>query len=263
MSYEDIEVGVEGGIGTISLCRPERANALRPSTLQEICAALDRLVPDPEVRAIVLRADGKHFSAGADFAFLEMLTDMSAGDIRKQVYTHFQGAAKRLYRCQKPTLALVQGAAVTVACELALACDFRLMADNSFLQESWVRLGIMPPLGGLFLLPRHVGLGRAMNLVLRGEKLDAQTALDTGLALEVMATDDLAGRGHELARELAAIAPLAYSAIKEGVQRGLETGMDVEWSANVNAQAALLTSEDFVEGLAAVKGRRAAEFKGR
>ncbi|MGE4302664.1 MAG: enoyl-CoA hydratase/isomerase family protein [Novosphingobium sp.] len=263
MNFDDIRVAVDSHVATITFCRPERNNALRPETLRELCEALDQVVPDDSVKAIVLKADGRHFSAGADFAFLEQLTEMEAPAIRKQVYAHFQGAAKRLYRCPKPTLALVQGAAVTVGCELALACDFRVMSKKAFLQESWVRLGIMPPLGGLFLLPRYVGLGRAMNMALRGEQLAADEALTSGLALEIVAADDLERRGMELAQELASIAPLAYAAIKEAIQRGLETGMDAEWSANVSTQATLLTSEDFAEGLKAAKERRPARFCGR
>jgi enoyl-CoA hydratase/carnithine racemase len=261
--FEDIRISVDGGIATLTFCRPERSNALRPSTLHELCRALDAVVPDDDVRAVVLSADGKHFSAGADFTFLENLLEMRPSETRQQVYTHFQGAAKRLYRCPKPTIALIQGAAVTVACELALACDFRVLAEGAYLQESWVRLGIMPPLGGLFLLPRYLGLGRAMNLVLRGERLDAEAALAAGLALEVVAPEGLLERGHELASELSHVAPLAYAAIKEAIQRGLETGMDAEWSANVSTQATLLSSEDFREGLAAAKERRSGRFVGR
>jgi enoyl-CoA hydratase/carnithine racemase len=179
-----------------------------------------------------------------------------------QVYTHFQGAARRLYRCPKPTIAVVQGAAVTVGCELALACDFRVLAENATLQESWVRLGLMPPLGGLFLLPRMVGVGRAMQMVLRGLPMRAEEAERLGLATEVAPVEHVAERGRVLADELAAMAPLAYAAVKEALQRGLESSMDAEWSANVSRQAVLLKTEDFREGLAAVKGRRPPVFKG-
>jgi enoyl-CoA hydratase/carnithine racemase len=263
MAYEDITVSHESGIASIAFSRAERSNALRPQTLEELGAALDEATADPAVKAIILRGDGKHFSAGADFEFLGEITQMSPPQIREQVYTRFQGAAKRLYRCPKPTVALIQGAAVTVACELALACDFRLMTPRAFLQESWVKLGIMPPLGGLFLLPRHLGLGRAMDLVLRGTKLDAQTAVATGLAHEVVEDEALVERGRLLAAELAEAAPLAYAAIKEAVQRGLETSMDFEWSANVSTQSMLLSSEDFGEGLHAAQERRRPAFRGR
>lgn len=261
--FEDIVIGVADRIGTLTINRPAKGNTVRPQTLAEICDALDVLAADDEVAAIVLRADGKNFSAGADFAFLDEMKDMSASAIKAQVYAHFQGAAKRLYHCPKPTLALVQGAAVTVGCELALACDFRVLADNAFLQESWIKLGIMPPLGGLFLLPRLIGLGRASQMVLRGTPVKAEEAERIGLASEVVPLDQLDARGAELAAELAAMAPLAYAAVKQAMHRGLETSMEAEWSANVNNQAILLKSEDFQEGLAAVKARRAPVYGGR
>lgn len=261
--FEDIAVTVADRIGTLTLNRPEKGNTLRPQTLAEMCRALDQLSADPDVAVIVLAAAGKHFCAGADFAFLDDLTRMSTVDIKAQVYAHFQGAARRIYHCRKPTLALVSGAAVTVGCELALACDFRLVADNAFFQESWIKLGIMPPLGGLFLLPRLVGLGRASQMVLRGQPVKAEEAERIGLASEIVAVDALAERGHAFAAELAGIAPLAYAAVKEGLHRGLETGMEAEWSANVLNQAILLGTDDFKEGLEAVKGKRAPKFTGR
>jgi enoyl-CoA hydratase/carnithine racemase len=260
--YDDITIGVADRIGTLTINRPDKGNTVRPQTLAEICHALDVLAADDDVAAIVLRAEGKNFSAGADFTFLDEMAAMSASAIKAQVYAHFQGAAKRLYHCPKPTLALVQGAAVTVGCELALACDFRVIADNAFFQESWIKLGIMPPLGGLFLLPRMIGLGRASQMVLRGLAVKAEEAERIGLASEVVPLDQLAERGAALAAELAAAAPLAYAAVKQAMHRGLETSMEAEWSANVNNQAILLKSEDFQEGLAAVKARRAPVYKG-
>lgn len=261
--FKDIETGIGSGIGTVSFVRANANNTVRPQTLREICDALDILTADEAVKAIVLRGDGQHFSAGADFGFLEELTATPAAQIKSTIYTHFQGAAKRLYRCPKPTVALVQGAAVTVGCELALACDFRIAAEDAMFQESWINLGIMPPLGGTFLLPRIIGLARAKEMCLRARRVKAAEALEIGLVSEVVANDALDERGRELAGELAAIAPLGYAAIKEALHRGLETGMEAEWTANVANQAILIDSEDFGEGLDAVKARRKPEFKGR
>lgn len=261
--YEDIAVGRRGRIGTLTLNRPDKGNTLRPQTLAELCRGMDELGADPDIGVIVLAAAGKHFCAGADFGFLDELTRMPASTIKAQIYAHFQGAAKRIYHCPKPTVALVQGAAVTVGCELALACDFRIVAENAFFQESWIKLGIMPPLGGLFLLPRLVGLGRAAQMVLLGQVVKAAEAERIGLAGELVAIDDLTERGEAFAAELGAIAPLAYASVKEALHRGLETSMEAEWSANVLNQTILLGTEDFKEGLDAVKNKRAPAFIGR
>ena len=262
-SFEDISLTVADRVGTLTLNRPQTGNTLRPQTLEEICRGIDALTADPDVGVIVLRAEGKHFCAGADFKFLDDVTRMPASAIKAQIYSHFQGAARRIYHCPKPTVALVQGAAVTVGCELALACDFRVVADNGFFQESWIKLGILPALGGMFLLPRLIGLGRAAQMVLRGQAVKADEAERIGLASEVVPLADLAERGAAFAAELSAIAPLAYAAIKEGLHRGLENGMEAEWSTNVLNQAILLGTEDFKEGLDAVRNKRAPRFEGR
>jgi enoyl-CoA hydratase/carnithine racemase len=264
MTDSDIRVEhPEPGIARIMFARGPAGNASRPKMLGELRDAITQLSADQSVRAIILAADGKHFSVGADFAFLEAITTMSAAEIKTTVYDNFQGAAKALYRCPKPTIALVQGAAVTVGCELALACDFRIAADGAMFQESWIKLGIMPPLGGVFLLPRIIGITQAYEMCLRGKQVRAAEALSLGLVSDVVAVDDLAGRGLELARELAAAAPLAYATVKQSLQRGLESSMDAEWQANLANQALLLGSEDFREGLSAVKSKRTAQFSGR
>jgi enoyl-CoA hydratase/carnithine racemase len=262
MTFEDITLLVEEGIGTLSLNRPERGNAVRPQTLAEICDGTDRLDQDDAVKAIILRGEGKHFCTGADLAFLDSLTTMPPVEVQSQIYRHFQGAAKRIYHCRKPTIALVSGAAVTVGCELSLACDFRLVAQGAFFQESWIKLGLVPPLGGLFLLPRLVGLARAKQMVLRAEAIHADTAVSIGLAMEVLKREDLDARGRQLALELARSAPLAYAAAKQAMHRGLETTMEAEWSSNVLSQAVLLSSNDFREGLSAVKEKRQPSFNG-
>lgn len=263
MTFEDIHLKAEGVIGIVSLGRPERGNAVRTQTLVELCNALDQLNDDASVRAIVLRGDGKHFCAGADFSFLDSLTKMSPVEMHEHVYTNFQGAARRIYLSRKPTVALVSGAAVTVGCELALACDFRLVTESAMFQESWIKLGLLPPLGGLFLLPRLVGIARAKQMILRGEALAGAKAVEIGLATELVSKEQLDVRGLEFAAELARMAPLAYAAAKAGLHRGLETSMEAEWQANVLNQAVLLSSNDFREGLDAVKEKRQPSFSGR
>jgi 2-(1,2-epoxy-1,2-dihydrophenyl)acetyl-CoA isomerase len=121
----------------------------------------------------------------------------------------------------------------------------------------------MPPLGGLFLLPRLVGMGRAMEICLQGRPVLAEEAARIGLVSELVAADALAEAGMAKARELAALPPTAYASAKQAMQRGLESTMEAEWQANVATQAVLLASEDFREGLAAVTEKRAPRFTGR
>ncbi|MEM8496750.1 MAG: enoyl-CoA hydratase/isomerase family protein [Pseudomonadota bacterium] len=260
--FNDIRVEhPEPGIARIMFARAKSNNTFRPQGLAELCIAMDELSADDSVRVIILAADGKHFSAGADIQFLDQVTQMTPAQIKEQVYQHFQGAAKRLWYCPKPTIALVQGAAVSVGCELSLACDFRIAANDASFLEVWIKFGIMPPLGGTFLLPRIIGLGRAKEMVLRGKPMLAADALNAGLVSEVVAKDKLAERGLAMARELSALSSSAYTIVKEALHRGLDSSMDAEWTANLPNQALLLSSEDFHEGLNAAKEKRTALFK--
>jgi enoyl-CoA hydratase/carnithine racemase len=263
VSEPDVTTRIEGAVGILSFNRPGRANAVRAQTLQQVCAALDAFQQDSAVASVVLRGEGKHFCAGADVEFLDALITTAPLEIHRQVYAHFQGAARRLFHFTKPTVALVSGAAVTVGCELALACDFRLVSATASFQESWIKLGLIPPLGGLFLLPRFLGLARAKQMVLRAEALDANTAVSLGLALEVVPREELEARGLALAQELARLPALAYAAAKAGMHAALEGTLDAQWSANVLVQAALLGSEDFKEGVSALKDKRTPGFRGR
>jgi enoyl-CoA hydratase/carnithine racemase len=259
---KDIRVEREGRVGLAIIDRPPN-NAVGAETLAELCDALDSLETDRSVGAIVLTSAGKHFCAGADFGFLEGLTTTPAVDVRDKVYGFFQVAARRLYRSEKPTLAAVTGAAVTVGCELSLACDFRIAADNAVFQESWIRLGLLPPLGGMFLLPRTIGITRANEMILQGRAVSAEKALNIGLISEIVCADALRSRAITLATELADLPPRAYALAKEGLQRGAESSIDREWAAGVLAQSLLIGAEDFKEGIAAAKAKRKPVYSGR
>jgi enoyl-CoA hydratase/carnithine racemase len=264
MSTDAPEIGAvhADGVATIRFQRGETGNRLRVETLQALCAAIDAAVADSNIRAIVLAADGRHFSSGADMAFLDRLANARAAEIRTHIYTWFQGAVRRIWQAPKPTLALVNGAAVTVGCELALACDFRLAADDARFEESWIRLGLMAPLGGMFLLPRMVGVARAKAMLLAGRAMGAAEALETGLVAQVVTRAELDAAGAALAAELAALPPLAYAAGKEALHRALQGTLEGEWSAGVLAQAMLMGSADFSEGLAAFREKRRPRFTG-
>jgi enoyl-CoA hydratase/carnithine racemase len=262
-AFEDIILTRQDRVGTIAIHRPHAHNAVRAQTMDEIGHAVKLLSHDPDIRVVVLTSFEKHFITGAEFTFLTELGSMPGLEIKDRIYASFQGAARALFHCPKPTLAAFSGAAVTVGCELALACDFRIVSATGFFQESWIKLGLIPPLGGLMLLPRLIGLGPASDMILRGRPMRAEEALRLGLVLEVTLPEELASRREAFAKELVDLAPQAFAAAKEGLHRGLESTMEKEWAINVSAQSLLLGSEDFREGLAAVMTKRAPVFSGR
>ena len=261
-SQRDVTSDIRGSVGWIRLCRPEHSNALRRETLLQLCESIELVEADERVRAIVLVGDGPHFSAGADLAFLETLSAASGARVKTEIYGLAQGAVRRMYQSNKPTIAAIQGAAVTVGCELALACDFRIVAPNATFRENWIKLGLLAPLGGLFLLPQMIGLGRAAQMCLRGLPVGAEEAVRIGLAHEIAADGALESCAEKLATELSELAPLGYAATKEGLHRGLESTMANEWMANVSAQSILFGTRDFREGMAAFREKRPARFTG-
>lgn len=257
----DVRASRHGAVALIEIDCGE-VNAVRPKTMRDLCAELETARDDPAIRAVVLGHAGRHFVAGADLDFLQSLKEASPQAIKSDIYQTFQGAMKLLYAFPKPTVAAIGGAAITVGCEAALACDFRVVTQRASFQESWIRLGLMPPLGGLKMLPALIGFGRAADMVLRGRSVGGEEAVAIGLAHELVAQDQLQIRALALASELAESAPLAFQAAKEGLRRALESGLEETFAANVSSQALLILSQDFREGVDAAAGRRKPNFKG-
>lgn len=262
MEFEDITLNIDGSVGTVAIHRPQAHNSLRLETMSELGRAIDLLVANDSVRAIVLTSNEKNFVSGAEFSFLKQMSDASEREIKNNIYTVFQGTVKKIWHCPKPTLAAFSGAAVTVGCELALVCDFRIVSETAFFQESWIKLGLLPALGGMMLLPRYVGLGVASDMMLRGRRMNADEALRLGFVQEVFPVEQLGARRAAFAQELSEIAPQAYAAIKRSIHRGLESTLENEWGSAVGVQVKLFASNDFREGLAAVSAKRKPRFTG-
>jgi len=262
-AYDHIDVTAADGIGRVTMNRPEIMNALAPPMMAEIIAAMADLGADSSVRCVIIAGAGKGFSAGGDLNFLDDLTETRPFDVKDSVYRYFGAGIKAIKLFEKPTIAAVQGAAVGAGCEIALACDFRIAAEDAFFRESWIDLGLISPLGGMVLLPRLVGLGKATEMLMLGKKVDAAEALAIGLVNDVVARYDLEGAATMLAERLAAGPPLGLRAMKEGLRRGGESSLAAEWDNNVNVQSMLIDSDDFAEGVAAMKERRKPDFKGK
>lgn len=245
MAFTDIEIKRNNGIGWIEINRQNVNNAARPKTMEEICNALDEFSDDQCVKAIIISGRGRHFLAGGDFDFLHNLKHTSIEDIRDELYAYFQGVTRRLFQCPKPTIAAVSGAAITVGCEVVLACDVRIASTTARFEESWINIGLMPPLGGAMLLPRFIGMGLAKEMILEGRSLNAQEALLAGLVNKVVNPDELHSVAEEKALALSNLPRHAYRASKEAIHRGIESTMEIEWAANVMAQSILIGSIDF------------------
>jgi enoyl-CoA hydratase/carnithine racemase len=261
--YRHIQCRAEARVGRITLHRPEVMNALNPEMMGEIAEAMAGLERDEAVRAIIIDAVGKGFSAGGDKGFLDAVGNLRPFEIHDQVYAYFGAAVRAVKLCPKPTVAAVNGPAYGAGCEIALACDFRVASTEAAFAENWIKLGLISPLGGMLLLPRIVGLTKATEMLMLGQPVDAEEALRIGLVNEVVAPEALAERAGDLARRLADGPPLGLAAMKEGLRRGLESTLAQEWEHNVYVQAMLIDSGDFQEGVAALTERRKPNFQGR
>jgi len=245
MDGGDLLVDIAEGVATLTLNRPRSRNAVDPAYLRRMIDAVRSLDEDAAVRVLVLRGSGKSFCAGGSLEFLRSLVDMDEAAIRSNVYDCFQGITRALYQCRKPTIVSAQGAIVGAACEMAAACDFRIVSEDAFFTENWVDLGLMPPLGGLFLLPRLVGLAKASEMVMTGERVAAADAKALGLANRVVPLAELQAQTLAFATALAAKSANALRVIKQGLRRGQEGTIAGEWEFNVHAQMGLIRGPDF------------------
>lgn len=250
------------GIVTITLNRPDRLNALTFDVYDELRNTFRALNTEPGVGAVVITGAGKAFSAGGDLAFLQELPTMAPARAKEVVYGTFQRVPRAIRAMEKPVIAAVNGPAVGAGCEIAVACDFRIASDRARFGEVWMNLGCVPALGGMYLLPRLVGLAKATELILTGDIIDAAEALRIGLVSRVVAPDALAEAAATLAGRLARGPARAIAVAKAAINRGLDSNLWAELDTTVHAQTMCFTTSDFAEGVRALVEKRPPIFTG-
>jgi enoyl-CoA hydratase len=255
-----VEVIREGVVAVVTVDRPEALNALNTETNDLLLAAVRELSVDESVRAVVLTGGGdKSFVAGADIAEMRDLTAEQArrfGALGQAVMTGIEAAPQ-------PWIAAVNGFALGGGCELALACDIRLAADNAKFGQPEINLGITPGFGGTQRLPRNVGDGWAKYLVLSGRHIRAEEALRIGLVQAVYPKDELMTQARKLAEELAGKSPLAMRYCKAAVHAAADTDIVTGQGVERDLFALAFASDDQTEGMTAFLEKRSPEFSGR
>lgn len=260
MTFSNLLFETKNSIAYVTLNRPKVLNALNMATLEELRTVFHEIKKDTSIRVAILTGTGeKAFVAGADIA--ELATQDA---IRGKEYTHRgQSVLNLIENLGKPVIACINGFALGGGCEIAMACTIRVASDNAKLGQPEVKLGIIPGLGGSQRLPRLVGKGIAMQLVLAGEMITAQEAHRIGLVNEVTAPADLIPRAEAIAQKIIANAPLAVQYAMEAVNKGMETSI----AEGLFIEAALFgvccASEDKNEGTKAFLEKRPAQFKGK
>jgi enoyl-CoA hydratase/carnithine racemase len=197
--YEEVQYEAEDGIATITIDRPDVYNAFSPTTLGELNDAIRRAEGDDAVYVVILTGAGDAFCAGADVTEMPDWSDMRKEEYAGYLWT-VQNVVRQLRRMAKPSIAAVGGPAIGAGCDFALACDLRVVAEDAILREGFVRVGLVPGDGGAWLLPRLVGEAKAREYLLTGMDIDAEEAVDIGLAAN--RADDALARARDLAEEL-------------------------------------------------------------
>src|SRR6201997_4798209 len=260
MNFENILLEKKRSIAYATVNRPKVLNALNMATMEELRAAFHDIKNDKSIRVVIFTGAGeKAFIAGADIGELAKHDAISG-----QEYTHrSQSVLDLIENLGKPVVACINGFALGGGCEIAMACAMRLASDNAKLGQPEVKLGIIPGYGGTQRLPRLVGKGIAMQLVLSGEMISAQEALRIGLVNEVTPPAELIPRAEAIAQKIIANAPLAIQYAMEAVNHGMELTLAEGLYLEATLFGVCCATEDKTEGTTAFLEKRAAAFKGK
>ncbi len=260
MEEKNLKVQVDGRIALVTVDRPQALNALNSATLDELEALLSGLEKDSNVGAMILTGGGeKAFVAGAD---LKELARLGAAQAR-QTALRGQAIFSAIENFPKPVIAAVNGFCLGGGCELAMSCHIRIASENARFGQPEVKLGLTPGYGGTQRLPRLVGKGRALELILSGEMIDAAEAFRIGLVNRVVATADLLAESRKLAAKILANAPLAVSLSIEAVNRGCDIPLKEALSLEAALFGVACSSQDMREGTSAFLEKRPPQFQGR
>jgi 2-(1,2-epoxy-1,2-dihydrophenyl)acetyl-CoA isomerase len=245
-----------GGVATITLDRPEKLNAFDLAMLDTATRHLAHAVAAEEVAVVVLTGRGRAFSAGQDLNAIEQ----AGSDLGALLERHYAPLVTALVECPKVTIAAVNGPAVGAAANIALACDLVLAAQSAYLTQAFVRIGLVPDVGGTWLLPRIVGSKRALALALTGDRVSAEEAMAMGFVYRVYADDRFADECRAVAQSIAAGPRLAHRLIKEAFRKSPENDLAAQLKLEADLQREAGHSADFREAVAAFREKRPAVF---
>jgi 2-(1,2-epoxy-1,2-dihydrophenyl)acetyl-CoA isomerase len=262
---QTVNVYRKDGAATVELNRPQALNAWNAQFGADLLAALQELAHDDGVRAVTITGAGRGFSSGAD------LKDMSGGeltpagrpDVYKTLTERYHPIMHAIREMGKPVLASVNGPAVGIGCSLALCCDLIVAAESAYFLLAFVNIGLVPDGGSSLFVPTRVGMARASELMMLGERLPAAQALEWGLINRVFPDEQLTEETAALAARLAAGPTTSYAGSKRQLNNWLYSRIDEQLELEAQIQQEMAGSDDFVEGATAFIQKRAPRFKGR
>ncbi len=259
MTFENLLYECGEGIARVTLNRPKALNALNIATLKELLSLFNGIKDDPEVKVVILSGAGeKAFIAGADITEMQSLDALTA----RQFSLIGHQLAETIEALPKPVIAAINGFALGGGCELALCCDIRLAGENARFGQPEVNLGVIPGFGGTQRLPRLIGKGRACELLMTGDMIDAVEAYRIGLVNRVFPAAELLPAARKLATKIASKGPIAIGLAKSALHHGLESDLNRACAHESELFALCFATADQKEGMQAFLEKRPAEFTG-
>lgn len=259
-AYENLLFESENGIGIVTINRPKALNALNAATIYELDRMFDELAKDDTVKAVILTGSGqKSFVAGADITEMQAMSAIKGRNWGKLA----QAVFNKIENLPKPVIAAVNGYALGGGCEISMACDIRIAAENAKFGQPEVSLGIPPGFGGTQRLPRLVGKGRAKELLFTGDMIDAEEAYRIGLANKVVASEELMETAKAMAQKIMSRAPIAVQVCKAAVNEGMDTDLESGVAYEAEVFGLCFATEDQKEGMTAFVEKRKAVFTGK
>jgi 2-(1,2-epoxy-1,2-dihydrophenyl)acetyl-CoA isomerase len=262
VSYETVIWEQAGGVGRLTLNRPETLNAWTGEFGSELKQAIEGEAAEDSVRAVLITGAGRGFSSGADLKSGFDPAEDGMPDIRKELRDIYHPVIAGIRRLPKPVVAAVNGPAVGIGCSLALACDLVMAAESSFFGLAFVNIGLMPDGGSTAFVPPAVGKARAFQMALLGEPIPAAQALDWGLVNWVVPDVRLLDEANALAARLAAGPTRSYASAKRALNKFIYRDLDAQLELEAELQHALGRTKDFLEGTTAFVEKRAPTFSG-
>lgn len=257
--YETILYELVGGVAKITLNRPDKFNSFTLQMHKELMDALKKSDKNSEVRCIVLTGAGKAFNAGQDLGEIQG-GKVDFGDFLRNRYNPL---IMQMQNTMKPIIAAVNGVAAGAGMSLALACDIRLVSEKASFADVFVNIGLVPDSGGCYFLPRLVGLGKAMELAMTGDKVTAEEAYQIGLANKVFPLEDFEQQVMAYAERLAQLPTKGIGLIKRAMIKGLTLNLEDTLEYEATSQEIAGATEDHVEGVQAFFEKRLPIFKGK
>ena len=258
--HESVLFSNQQGIATITLNRPEVYNSFNRPMALAVQYHLDQVASDPSVRVLVIRGNGKAFSAGQD---LKEVVDPNGPDLTRIVSDHFNPIVQRIRAIEKPVIAGVHGVAAGAGANIALACDLVLAAESATFIQAFSKIGLIPDSGGTYFLPRLVGLARATALMMLGDRVSAREAEQIGMIYRSIPDVDFENTLEQLQNKLAQMPTIALGLTKRALNDSMENGLSIQLRLEELFQTTASQTEDYQEGVRAFLEKRAPDFKGK